>query len=137
MLKRWMKNGILCTALIAMLVQVTSCGTIMYPERKGQAAGRIDAQVAILDGIGLLFFLVPGVIAFAVDFSNGTIYLPGGSSMTPATSDLDGMVALNVGEDRLTEERIEAIIAHETGRTVDLSDGRVVAHRVDPSSSLR
>ncbi|MDX1268386.1 MAG: hypothetical protein R3311_13565, partial [Oceanisphaera sp.] len=26
----------------------------------------------------LLFFIVPGVIAFAVDFTTGAIYLPGG-----------------------------------------------------------
>lgn len=56
---------------------LSACGTIMYPERKGQIDGKIDSTVVILDGIGLLLFLVPGVIAFAVDFSNGTIYLPG------------------------------------------------------------
>src|SRR6185295_15638682 len=66
----------LCAALI---VQSTGCGTILHPERKGQSAGRIDAGIAVLDGLGLLLFLVPGIIAFAVDFNNGTIYLPGGS----------------------------------------------------------
>ena len=40
----------------------TSCGTILYPERRGQPAGKIDVGVAVLDGIGLLVFLVPGVI---------------------------------------------------------------------------
>lgn len=63
--------AILATAL-------SGCGTLLYPERKGQSGGRIDPAVAILDGIGLLLFLIPGLIAFAVDFSNGTIYLPGG-----------------------------------------------------------
>ncbi|WP_106420293.1 hypothetical protein [Salinicola tamaricis] len=53
------------------------CGTLFYPERKGQLPGRIDPGVAIADGIGLLFFIVPGVIAYAIDFSNNTIYLPG------------------------------------------------------------
>ena len=60
-----------------LMVQLMGCGTILYPERKGQTGGRIDAGVALLDGIGVLFFIVPGVIAFAVDFYNGTIYLPG------------------------------------------------------------
>lgn len=64
------------TALAASL-PLAACGTILYPERKGQKDGRIDPAVAILDGLGLLLFLIPGVIAFAVDFSNGTIYLPG------------------------------------------------------------
>lgn len=62
---------------IAAAVPLASCGTILHPERKGQVDGRIDPSIAILNGIGLLLFLVPGVIAFAVDFSNGTIYLPG------------------------------------------------------------
>jgi hypothetical protein len=57
-------------------LQLVGCGTLMYPERRGQREGRIDAGVAILDGLGLLFGIIPGVIAFAVDFSNGTIYLP-------------------------------------------------------------
>ncbi|MBF0384335.1 MAG: hypothetical protein HQL27_00545 [Candidatus Omnitrophica bacterium] len=51
----------------------------MYPERKWQKSGKIDAGVAVLDGIGLLFFLIAGIIAYAVDFNNGTIYLPGTS----------------------------------------------------------
>ena len=57
---------------------LSGCGTLLYPERKGQgSSGRLDPGVVILDGIGLLLFLVPGIIAFAVDFGNDTIYLPG------------------------------------------------------------
>ena len=66
----------ICAVLI---VQLMGCGTILYPERKGQKSGNIDVGVAILDGIGLLLFIIPGVIAFAVDFYDGTIYLPGTS----------------------------------------------------------
>ena len=62
--------------ILTLLVNLSACGTILYPERKGQISGRIDPGVAILNGIGLLFYIIPGVIAFAVDFSNGTIYLP-------------------------------------------------------------
>lgn len=58
--------------------QLAACGTVFYPERKGQISGRIDPVVAIANGVGLLFFIVPGVIAFAVDFTTGAIYLPGG-----------------------------------------------------------
>lgn len=64
---------------LALLLQLCACGTILHPERKGQAAGQIDIKIALFDAIGLLFFFIPGVIAFAVDFHNGTIYLPGGS----------------------------------------------------------
>lgn len=67
----------ICTVFI---VQLMGCGTVFYPERKGQKSGKIDAGVAVLDGLGALFFVIPGVIALAVDFYNGTIYLPGTSS---------------------------------------------------------
>ncbi|WP_110655996.1 hypothetical protein [Salinicola halimionae] len=60
-----------------LMLSLTGCGTLFYPERKGQLQGRVDPGVAIADGLGLLLFIVPGVIAYAVDFSNNTIYLPG------------------------------------------------------------
>lgn len=63
--------------VIGLILPLTGCGTLFYPERKGQLQGRIDPGVAIADGLGLLLFIVPGVIAYAVDFSNNTIYLPG------------------------------------------------------------
>ena len=69
-------QGVCLLTSIMVLLGVTSCGTIMYPERRGQTAGQMDVGVVVLDGIGLLFFLVPGVIAFAVDFGTGAIYLP-------------------------------------------------------------
>lgn len=66
-----------CALLSATLVtQLSACGTIFYPERRGQLSGEIDAGVAILNGIGLLFYIVPGLIAFGVDFATGAIYLP-------------------------------------------------------------
>lgn len=68
-----------CALLSATLVtQLTACGTIFYPERRGQLTGEIDPGVAILNAIGLLFYLVPGLIAFGVDFATGAIYLPDG-----------------------------------------------------------
>jgi hypothetical protein len=61
---------------VALILQSVGCGTIMYPQRKGQKSGQIDVAVAALDAVGLLFMIIPGVIAFAVDFNNGAIYLP-------------------------------------------------------------
>lgn len=63
--------------LVALLAQL-GCGTILYPERRGQKGGRIDPAVAVMDGLGVLLFVIPGLIAFAVDFATGAIYLPGG-----------------------------------------------------------
>jgi len=46
--------------LVLALTAQLACGTILYPERRGQKSGRIDPAVAIMDGIGLLLFLIPG-----------------------------------------------------------------------------
>ena len=55
----------------------TGCGTIFHKERINRPHSRdIDWKIVALNGLGLLFFFVPGVIAFAVDFHTGAIYLP-------------------------------------------------------------
>lgn len=83
--KNIFKKAVVSSLTLVMLFELSACGTIFYPERKGTRSGTLDPIVVAADAIGLLFFLVPGVIAFAVDFSNGTIYQGGGrhSSLTP------------------------------------------------------
>jgi hypothetical protein len=55
----------------------SGCGTVLHRERIGQPhSNNVDWEIAALNGLGLAFFFVPGVVAFAVDFYNGTIYLP-------------------------------------------------------------
>lgn len=89
-----LSTAVLCSALVT---QLTACGTIFYPERRGQISGQIDPGVAILNGIGLLIYIIPGLIAFGVDFATGAIYLPNGKySVAPDTLqqavDADGEV---------------------------------------------
>ncbi|BFM48797.1 hypothetical protein [Marinomonas sp. THO17] len=69
-------------AIVGLLLvsQLTACGTLLYPDRRGLSHGPIDAGVVALNAIGLLLFFVPGVVAFGVDFVTGTIYLPGGAT---------------------------------------------------------
>jgi hypothetical protein len=94
----------------------------MYPERKGQRAGKIDAGVAVLDGIGLLLFIIPGVIAFAVDFNNGTIYLPGSSR---SSLDLRRTRPVKFSSKDRSLANLERTIREETGREVKLDARRV------------
>ncbi|MFD1217916.1 MULTISPECIES: hypothetical protein [Microbulbifer] len=79
-MNRTVKRGLAATCLLTLVLNLTACGYFLYPERKGQTGGRVDPVVVILDGAGLLFGLLPGIVAFAVDFTNGTIYLPAGGS---------------------------------------------------------
>jgi hypothetical protein len=105
------------TAVLA--AALSGCGTLLYPERKGQSGGRIDPSVAILDGIGLLLFLIPGLVAFAVDFSNGTIYLPG----TKHSSNLDEVSEVKMTA-ALTKSEIDRVWAENYGHAApfELSD---------------
>jgi hypothetical protein len=95
-----------------LILQTAGCGTLMHPERKGQRSGDVDVGVAILDGIGLLFFIIPGVIAYAVDFSNGTIYLPPPSHR--ASVDPKDLRQIKF-DPTASRAEIETIIEKETG----------------------
>ncbi len=74
------KRTICLLVVFFITVQLLGCGTLIYPERRGNKGTKVDIQVAILDGLGLLLFIIPGVIAYAVDFSTGAIYLPGAAN---------------------------------------------------------
>lgn len=78
MIRRQFLSHVLGHGLVGVTVcGTTGCGTLLYPERHGQPhSPHIDWKVVALDGLGLLLFFVPGVIAFVVDFSTGAIYLP-------------------------------------------------------------
>jgi hypothetical protein len=120
------------TLTVGLAFLLASCGTILYPERRGQPAGRLDVGVVVLDGLGLLLFLVPGVIAFAVDFATGAIYLPSdGSTMVPTTGRELRQVRVDPAE--LTPQRLEAVVHEQTGQTVSLQPG---AYRAMPLRKL-
>jgi hypothetical protein len=113
------------TLTVGGAVFLASCGTLLYPERRGQPAGRLDVGVVLLDGIGLLVFLVPGIIAFAVDFSTGAIYLPPEYAMfDPGRAGMGAdLRKIQVDPAELTPERVEAIVREQTGKAVSLQPG--------------
>ena len=68
--------------IVVMFLNMTACGYFLYPERVGQRGGRLDPAIVILDAAALLFAVLPGVVAFAVDITTGAIYLaPGQNSV--------------------------------------------------------
>lgn len=123
---------IVSLSLVAVLLtNIAACGTILHPERRGQAGGRIDPAIAILDGIGLLFFVIPGVIAFAVDFSNGSIYLPGGRRNLSSGDDQPNPLKVVSAPKNMDAETLEKIIALQTSIKVDLTDPNITVLRSD------
>lgn len=109
------KRPLTTLVVLTSLLLQTACGTLLYPERRGQTGGKIDPGVAILDGLGLLLFVIPGIIAFAVDFSDGTIYLPPGKTADQAR-------VIHVNPKNLTRTKLAAIIKKYTGKNVTLTE---------------
>jgi len=103
--------------------QLMGCGTLMYPERRGQRGGHLDVGVTVLDAIGLLFFIIPGVIAFCVDFSNGTIYLP--EHRVLSSLNIKDFKVVKFDPNHYSLASIEKIIKNETGYTVKLDQKNV------------
>ena len=104
-------------------MQLMGCGTLMYPERRGQRGGKLDVGVTILDAVGLLFFIIPGVIAFCVDFSNGTIYLPEHRMMT--SFNIKDFRQVRFDPKHTSLASLEKIIKNETGQDVKLASENV------------
>lgn len=124
----------LALGMATYLLQSLGCGVLLYPERQGQKGGRLDPVVAILDGIGLLLFVIPGLIAFAIDFHQGTIYLPSGYSSLDGES--GSLRAVKI-EGPITQEAIEEVLRRELGRDVDLGAAQVQALHIEQDQLSR
>ncbi|WP_413665150.1 hypothetical protein ACG1BZ_08075 [Microbulbifer sp. CNSA002] len=135
-MNRVIKRSIVASAALVTVMNLSACGYFLYPERKGQAGGRVDPAVVILDGAGLLFGLLPGIVAFAVDITNGTIYLPPGHSSVfdrhlskgaPAeVTDEEGQVWIRLPVEGVDENtRLEVLsdqLSGITGQQVEAED---------------
>lgn len=114
--------------IVTFVAQLTACGSIFYPDRRGQiqGSGRMDPAIVVLDAIGLLFYIIPGVIAFGVDFATGAIYLPEGKQAQIDPQKLQPAVRTDGSVDN---SKLQAIIQTELGRSLPLDDPRLIQHR--------
>jgi len=124
----------LCGLMAAvLLVQSVSCGTLLYPERIGQTRGRLDPAVVALNAVGLLMFVVPGAIAFAVDFYNGTIYLPPDTyrGQSPDLVAESEWVQVKLPPEVDTQEELEEFVRSRTGHSVVMAPDSVDVYELD------
>lgn len=131
-----MKKIISLLCIGTMVLGASGCGTILYPERNGQNRdGNLDLGVVLLDGIGLFFFIIPGVIAYAVDFNNGTIYLPHkGVTINLSVENFDkkNMDEVYVGKENITSEKIREVVSENVGHDVDTQSA--LAYKIESNS---
>jgi hypothetical protein len=129
------RRQLLSFSLFAAAGFAAGCGTILHPERRGQPSGRLDWGVVLLDGLGLLLFFIPGVIAFAVDFATGAIYLPPDEYGQLPNSGEQRLVKLS-GSPQPTHEQIEQLVSRHTGQTITLAPGKYVTRKLEDISDF-
>ncbi|MBP8184483.1 MAG: polyribonucleotide nucleotidyltransferase [Pseudomonas sp.] len=116
--------GILAASLLS---QVAACGTLFYPDRRGQIDGKIDPAVAAMNAIGILFYVIPGLIAFAIDFTTGAIYLPDGKYAL-APEQLQNAIG---ADGKVDKAKLKAIIQRATGHSLPLDNPNLRQQRGD------
>lgn len=127
------------SAVLAVIVscQSISCGTILYPERRNQktAGNRLDVGVMLLDAVGLFFFVVPGLIAFGVDFATGAIYLPPDENCKTTKLNSDFKV-VKFDPKNYTPQMLEQLISQETCREFNFTDNRLEMVKLEDRSEM-
>ena len=133
------RRSFFLTAIGGLTGLASGCGTILYPERRGQPHGPLDWTVVGLDAIGLLLFFVPGVIAFAVDFSNGTIYLPaqGYGGTSESTGAASRFRAVSLGGPHPSMREVEAAVRRETDVEIRLKRDRFFTKKLASRDELQ
>ncbi len=122
--KRFFKLlAVIITAIL--ILQTISCGTLIYPERRGQTTGRLDIGIVLLDAAGLLVFIIPGIVAFGIDFTTGAIYLPGSGRKSSGFDGKDNYKIVKVDPKNLNREIIEDVVGGHINQPVDLSKSNV------------
>ena len=120
MTKDHLRKILTCLLLLSCIAYFSSCGYFLYPERRGQKQGEIDAPVLIMDCAALLLCIIPGVIALAVDFTSGAIYLPGrGRGHALQVIPFQNGRALN-------KVHLESLIAEHTGQDVSFDKDSMI-----------
>ena len=126
-----MRRSLICL-LAALLLGASGCGTLFYSHRIGRRMSKtVDNTVFYSDCVLCLLGVIPGVVAFILDYDNGTIYyteaelIPDNFNegcLTPGR-----MKKIDGGS--MTEAEIASRLARATGRRIDLSQARIITAR--------
>lgn len=134
--RKMLRKSIMILLVFTLVLETASCGFFLYPERRNQSKGEVDVGVAALDAIGLVFFIIPGLIAFAVDFEANTIYLPSGKKKAELPFG-DKFRAVRVSEGEMNKSGIEAVIKEQTNVEVDLYSKKVQVYKLENIDQAR
>ena len=110
---------------LSLVTQLTACGTLFFPDRRGQIEGKLDPAIVAANAVGLLFYIIPGLIAFGIDFATGAIYFPEGK-YSVAPEKLQNTLGADGQVDR---SKLKALLEQELGRSLPLDDPRLLEQR--------
>ncbi|MEM7154426.1 MAG: hypothetical protein AAF799_16385 [Myxococcota bacterium] len=105
-------------AAIVTLSLLSSCATFLYPERKGNSGGQIDVGPLVLDILWFIPGLIPGVVALAVDFTTGAIYVGGGKRSGELKVGPNGEIAVH-RPDLERDAQVELRLVDQHARVLD------------------
>ena len=105
-----------------LLMPLALCCAAAAPLAPAWAEGKIDPVVAGLNAVGILFYVIPGLIAFGIDFATGAIYLPN-NQYSLAPEKLQDAIGTDGRVDNL---KLKAILQRELGRDLPLDDPRLI-----------
>jgi hypothetical protein len=88
----------------------------------------------VLDGVGVLVFVVPGLVAFGVDFATGAIYLPSGRR-TAGHPGSDELEVVRRNPDTLSIDEVQAVVSARIGEPLRLA-AQAHVYRLDDADAL-
>ncbi len=97
---------------------------MMHPERRGQTGGQIDKEVAILDGIGIVLFIIPGLMRTPLISPSAPFIRRRVPAAMMANGDgVDGGIrVVRVDPEQLSAQAVADIVYAQTGRLVRFDD---------------
>ena len=128
--KTFTRRQFFLASTAGLCVTTSGCGTLLYPERVGQRRGdfdNIDWTVVGMNTIGLVLFVVPGLIAFAIDFHNGSLFYPSGhyGQLQPSELKSKSFPTQNV-----SVTMVEQAISEEVGKPIRLQKGNFFSRKL-------
>jgi hypothetical protein len=124
-------NSLFGIIIMSLVGQLAACGTLLFPERRGQKSGEIDVKIAVLDGLGLILFVIPGIVAYIIDFTTGAIYLPSGKRNVVMLDGCD-VTTIRVNPELLRNpDAIKEIVVGRMGLPSTIDWSRLEASKID------
>lgn len=87
--------------------------------------------MAIMDAACLVFFVIPGIIAFAVDFTTGAIYLSGNRQRTGISPNTEENIVIHFDKETFNADTVVMLVEQNIGIHINFDDKRMQAYVVD------